>query len=126
MALVKNQMYSNFNAQNTGENNKQATFQISISGILLFIRKSSNEQISIPDCFCCLRKNVIGRSLHKVSRFLRYDIYYCEKCKAKCKLQNRKCSRTRNMKKLHLINTVLAKKYRLPTNIHIKLKISKA
>ena len=125
MALVKNQMYSNLNPQNTIENKKQAPFEISLYSILLFIRKSSNEQIAIPDCFCCLKKNVIGRSLHKVSRFLRYNIYYCEKCKTKCKLQSRKCSRTRNMKKLHLINTVLAEKFRLPSNVHIKLKISK-
>ena len=126
MALAKNMMHSKFNAQITGINKNQVPFEISLYSILLFIRKSSNKQVSIPECFCCLKENVRGRSLHKVSSYLRHDIYYCEECKAKCKFQNRKCSRTRKMKKLHLINTVLAKKNGLPTNIHIKLKISKA
>lgn len=125
MSLTSKESYPHKTRYYNSPITKKQEFSIPIERIILLIRKSSNNVNYIPECFCCRKEKVLGRVLHQVSRLLGWKVYYCEKCKIDCNFERRKCTRTRNMKKLHLIHTVVALKLRLPTNIQIKLRNNK-
>ena len=125
MAIASKKTYTIKPSQSNQSSTKEKMFSIPVNGIVLLIRKSSNKVDYIPECYCCLKQRVLGRVLHQVSDLLSWTVYYCEKCKIKCNFERRKCTRTRKMKKLHLIHTVVALKLRLPTNIQVKLRINK-
>ena len=125
MALASKKTYILKPSQSKNTSTKEKMFLIPVERIVLLIRKSRNEVDQIPECHCCLNRKVLGRVLHQVSDLLSWTVYYCEKCKIKCNFERRKCTRTRKMKKLHLIHTVIALKLRLPTNIQVKLRKNK-
>ena len=122
MAIASKKTYTLKSSQLNQIHSKEKMFSIPVERIVLLLRKSSNKVDYIPECYCCQQQQVLGRVLHQVSKLLSWTLYYCEKCKITCKFEKRKCSRTRNMKKLHLIHTVVALTLRLPTNIQVKLR----
>lgn len=122
MAVTSKRNYSQFSQSDRQIIKKPINFIIPIESLLYLIRKSSNKREIVPLCFCCKNNNVLGRLLHRISEILDQEIYYCEKCKEKCDFNTRKCVITRNVKSIHLVNSAIATKYNLPTNMHIRVK----
>ena len=101
---------------------KNQPLLLNYSGVLFLMRKSSNNRFLIGQCFCCEKKQILGRNLHLVSRILGFNINFCETCKKTCDHRSSKCARTKKYKSINLVNAVLTKKNRLPMNMLMKMK----